>query len=333
MHPRYRPQKPFLRGKVYYYKVRDLETGKIFRISTGKTTKKQAEEYLRWHLERLASKDDGTSTRSLEDAINDWLGTKRVRPPTMEGYVCDAKVLKQVLGNPDVHEIDRGDVLRLLSRKRSSRTLRKHLTVLRAVLKEARINGYCEGDPTEGLVIPGGDEKESMALSEDQCRALIGACAPRWLRVLVILGLYTGLRRRNLLGLEWGHVSLRTRTINIPAGEWKGKHAHSIPIHPVLALVLKEQKLRTQHSKVIGKNQKDIRGSFAKAMSDAGLPERQVHTLRHTYATFLMNTGMQERLIQRLMGHYTKSNVTHRYMHPPWGAAGGFDQPPTGSPG
>lgn len=53
---------------------------------------------------------------------------------------------------------------------------------------------------------------------------------PEYLWLAVLLAVYTGLRRANILGLRWRQVDLGQRAIRIEAGSMKAGRAHEVPI-------------------------------------------------------------------------------------------------------
>jgi site-specific recombinase XerD len=59
-----------------------------------------------------------------------------------------------------------------------------------------------------------------------------------------------------------------------------------------------------------------VQGAFRRAKYDAGIRKKgvSVHTLRHSYATHLLEAGVNLRIIQKNMGH-TQLETTMIYLH------------------
>jgi integrase len=64
-----------------------------------------------------------------------------------------------------------------------------------------------------------------------------------------------------------------------------------------------------------GKPLKDIRTAFENARNRAGIKNLTFHTLRHTFATRLVLSGVDLATVSKLLGHST-IQMTMRYSHP-----------------
>ena len=153
----------------------------------------------------------------------------------------------------------------------------------------------------------------------------LGAPLPRQAerdRLLLALMAYGGLRRGELLGLDWDDVDLSRRLLRIRKA--KGGRQRTIPIHPALAplfvdyyatrVPLIEQAVfigvqgNRLHSTQLGQ-------TFRHYVEAAGVNERKhvtPHTLRHVFATELLHAGANLRQIQELLGH-KHLDSTQRY--------------------
>lgn len=84
----------------------------------------------------------------------------------------------------------------------------KTLQVLKRILKAAEAAGKIERDPSRDLKAAGKPPKKKEALTPDQQRILLDAVEGCSIRLFVMLGLYAGLRREEILGLAWKDVHL-----------------------------------------------------------------------------------------------------------------------------
>lgn len=135
--------------------------------------------------------------------------------------------------------------------------------------------------------------------------------------------LYTGMRRGELVYLEWEDVDLERRRITIQAkkdGSFATKtgKARVVGISLKLAEILRSLPQEGQYcfggtSPLMRDD--GITHAFRKLTKKAGLPATiTLHSLRHTYITHLMEAGVNPRRVQELAGHKTLE-TTWRYAH------------------
>ncbi len=174
----------FLVGKTWYGRVRDLETRKMWKVSTRERNKRKAEQFLiKWAEDRL-KKEKRISVAPIlfAKAIEEYLSLKTLRPSTLGEYnACFNGVYLPEFEGKYVYEIAIGDIEHFLKkmesvRKQSSRTRQKHLTNLRSFFRWARRRRYTLEDPTEGLRVPRGAKRIGIALSHEEARRLLEAC-------------------------------------------------------------------------------------------------------------------------------------------------------------
>jgi site-specific recombinase XerD len=133
---------------------------------------------------------------------------------------------------------------------------------------------------------------------------------------------YGGLRRSELLGLDWDDVDLSRRLVRIRKA--KGGRQRTIPIHPALAPLFAEYYATrlplTEQAVFVGVqggrlNITQLAQTFRHYVTASGLNERKhvtPHTLRHVFATELLLAGANLRQIQELLGH-KHLDSTQRY--------------------
>lgn len=147
--------------------------------------------------------------------------------------------------------------------------------------------------------------------------------------LVVLLAGDAGLRRGEIIALEWDHVDLRRGLITICQSDWegqvgdtKGGRSRTVPMTSRLREALASARhligprvlyrvSAGQHSPVKAVT---IRTWLGTAQRKAGLPKKGPHTLRHTFCSHLAMRGVPARTIQELAGHKDLS-TTQRYMH------------------
>jgi integrase/recombinase XerC len=141
-------------------------------------------------------------------------------------------------------------------------------------------------------------------------------------RLLLALMAYAGLRRSELLGLEWDDVDLSRRLLRVRRA--KGGRQRAIPIHPALAPLFAAYYATrvplTEQSVSVGLQGKPLNYTqlgqvFRHYVDAAGMNERKrvtPHTLRHVFASELLRAGANLRQIQELLGH-EHLDSTQRY--------------------
>jgi site-specific recombinase XerD len=139
-------------------------------------------------------------------------------------------------------------------------------------------------------------------------------------RLLLALFAYAGLRRSELLGLDWEDVDLEGRLLRVRRA--KGGRARVVPIHPGLVpLLVAHLAVNPEPGPLFrgvqGRrlSQTIMTQTFLRYARAAGVTERKrvtPHTLRHVFASELLRAGANLRQIQELLGH-KHLDSTHRY--------------------
>lgn len=152
----------------------------------------------------------------------------------------------------------------------------------------------------------------------------------------IILCLYTGLRIGELLALKWSDIDLKNgvvtvcktcyddntnghlcRMIDTP----KTKTSYRlIPIPKQLIPILKEIKNKNGSEWVVGDKEKTIfirsyQSSFALLLKKLNIPHHGFHSLRHTFATRALESGMDVKTLSDLLGHKNSTVTLNRYAH------------------
>jgi integrase len=116
-------------------------------------------------------------------------------------------------------------------------TINRELSDLSAALSWAVRRGMLDKKPVFSMPNPH-NERERF-LTRDEARRLIAACDPR-IALIVQTAMFTGMRRGEILNMEWSWVDLTNRMINIPAHATKTGRGRHVPISNDMYRVLEK---------------------------------------------------------------------------------------------
>lgn len=176
------------------------------------------------------------------------------------------------------------------------------------------------------------NNKRMRFLNEDEINKLLENCPP-YLHKIVNCALNTGMRRGEILSLQWYQI----RDSFIYLRETKTSEPRQIPINDDMELMfdqikseqnpksdkvvgfdgkpVKNQKLNSKHVFIYkGEPVKNIKKSFKTALKDSGIQDFRFHDLRHTFASQVIMRGGTLKDVQELLGHKTMT-MTLRYAH------------------
>jgi integrase/recombinase XerC len=271
-----------------------------------------------------------------------------VSPNTVTAYRRDLAAFVEFLGGYYGTEgwswegVDRlamrGFLAHLSRRGVGKRTMARTLSAVRSFYRWMHRNELVESNPARAVGAPRQDKHLPGYLDRVQIDLLFQLAEARALegdfvdvRNLAILELFysTGMRLSELQGLSRGDLDLVSQQVKVRG---KGRKERIIPVgdHAQLALRNYEAKrddlLRrvgaagersayflARTGKRIGVRmvQKVVAGLLEQVDEDAGL---SVHSLRHTFATHLLDAGADLRAVQELLGHASIS-TTQIYTH------------------
>ncbi|MGB2579553.1 integrase [Elusimicrobium simillimum] len=151
--------------------------------------------------------------------------------------------------------------------------------------------------------------------SEKELKILIKTCKKEW-RLVVLLGARAGLRRSEIELLKWADIDFKNNHIYVAPN--KTEKGRFVPIPADLLAELKSYPKKVQSPYVInvGKARfsKDyISGYLTKLIEEAGLTG-STHKLRHTFASHLVQNGVDLYSVSKLLGH-TSIKTTEIYAH------------------
>lgn len=297
------------KGSPNWYFSHTDQNGKRVRPSTGTADKKAAQEYADTYVARAWRQEKlGEQYISFAAACLKWVKEK----PRGRSDLANVRFLReQIADDTDIRHIGAGSVEGSLGDK-SPATRRRYINTLSAI---CRLSGH---DPK--IKRPSAGQGRIRWLTKKEwrrLRAAISGSAPH-LMPIAEFAISTGLRASNILGLEWSQCDLRNCLVWIHADQSKSKKAISVPLSNDALKVLKKQ--RGQHDKwvfpYLGGDPitRVSNHGWKSACKAAGLHDITFHTLRHTFASYHIQSGTPLEVLQQL-GGWSDLKMVMRYSH------------------
>jgi integrase len=255
----------------------------------------------------------------LRQRLIDELNRRNYSPRTVEAYVAGvARAARHFDRSPDQLTADdlRAFQLALIAGGASWSQFNQVACALRFFYRHALDR------PDLVPFVPYGKRPRTLpvVLSPDQVRRLLDAVPPGRNRLMLRIAYGCGLRVSELTHLRVPDVDSARNTLWVRHG--KGRKDRGVPLPEVLLVELREhwRAHRPADWLFLGRTGRPVdvatlQRAFQTARRVAGLPERvTIHTLRHCYATHLLETGTDLPTLQGLLGH-THLSTTLRYVH------------------
>ena len=154
-------------------------------------------------------------------------------------------------------------------------------------------------------------ELEALLKEIKNCKSSV---VPDIIEFLVL----TGARKSEATHLPWSEIDMQECIWTLPPERNKGKTRKIIPISQGAMDILKRRQGNGSDyvfpNPETGLPMKYIYGTWDRIRRKAGLPDVRIHDLRHSYASFLVNSGRSLYEVQKLLGHADIS-TTQRYAH------------------
>lgn len=197
-------------------------------------------------------------------------------------------------------------------------TISRELEVLRHALNLAIQWEWMETTPFSKVKIEKPNNRVERWITPDEEKCLLNASTP-WLQEIIIFALNTGMRQDEILSLKWSQIDLFRRTASLLVT--KNKEKRTTPLNQTVFDLLKSKgKVRHISGYVFASqtgtklHARNLLRAFYDARKKASLEDVRFHDLRHTFATRLVQAGIDLYTVKELLGHKTIT-MTMRYAH------------------
>src|SRR5690606_12285136 len=188
---------------------------------------------------------------------------------------------------------------------------------LKAAFSKAVAWNYLSDNPLKKIKAPKVAKLLPVFISETELKLIIGNTSEQFLKDLFLTAFYTGMRIGELVNMKWSWIDLKQNIITVQCSEsftTKSKKERIIPIcatlrNNILSRFPKIVKISTDEfvfSRIPGikLNEDFVSKKFKKVVRAVGLNEKiHFHTLRHSFASLLVQRGVSLYVVKELLGH------------------------------
>ncbi|EJL5624988.1 site-specific integrase [Salmonella enterica] len=348
----------FRRGEIWYASY-SLPGGRRIKESLGTSDKRLATELHDkrkaelWRVDRLGDFPDVT----FDDACMRWLEEKAEKKSLkddrsrmafwlahFEGVrlkdVTEQKIYSAVNKMSNRKQLELWKIKAAVAQKNgetapvysakpvTTATKAKHLALIKAILRAAERDWkWLEKAPV--IKIPSVRNKRVRWLEKEEAKRLIDEC-PEPLKSVVKFALTTGLRKSNIMNLEWQQIDMQRRVAWVNPEDSKSNRAIGVALNDTACKVLRDQ-IGKHHKWVfvhttaakradgtstpaVRKMRIDSKTSWLSACRRAGIEDFRFHDLRHTWASWLIQSGVPLSVLQE-MGGWESIEMVRRYAH------------------
>ena len=218
----------------------------------------------------------------------------------------------------------------------SDRMVRSCHATCRAALEKAKEMHLISRNPAIGRKLPPKKAREMQVLTPEEIQRFLLQAKVDGFYEMFLLELCSGMRRGELLALEWRDLNFKTGELRVDKQVTflNGKNVCSRPktkesmrnivLPPSLVAVLKEYK-KTVDSKLMFpsplkggdeyRNPCAVGKTMRTLLDRAGCKHVRFHDLRHTFATMALENGMDIKTLSSVIGHKSSATTLDIYAH------------------
>lgn len=307
--------------------------GKRVRRVTGTTDRKEAQALeAKWKLEAYRQQQwDEQPIHTFDELLLGYLKATVVDKRSAERDRRIARWLREYVANRDVETLKAKDVRGYIDWRRQSgvtnATINRELAFWSSATNYARTEWEWDiPNPVMGRRLRE-PEGRIRWITQHEAQTMIAAAQQQtkapYLADFLRLGLNTGCRSGEMLGLEWSRVDLQRRIFHLEDMHTKSKRRRSIPLNQQgWSALINRARFRAERcpdspwvfSDHKGRRILSVRRSFKTVCERVGIADFRIHDMRHTCAAWMVQSGVPLYEVKELLGHST-IKVTERYAH------------------
>lgn len=308
--------------KSPFYQITYLVNGKRTTISTKTTIYSEAEKFLRNFQNKIdVPPQQKIQSITLSKFRNEYIDFIEVSKS--KHYVRSVKLSFNMIinftGDIYLNQIDLRTLDKFINTtfSRAQKAAALYYRTLKAAFSKAVIWDYLSENPLKKIKAPKVAKQFPAFITETELILIIGNTSEQFLKDLFLTAFYTGMRIGELVNMRWNWIDLNQNIITIKCSDTfttKSKKERIIPICSTL-----RNNLLNRFTKIINLNKEEfvfyrvngiklnedyVSKKFKKVVRSIGLSENiHFHTLRHSFASLLVQRGVSLYVVKELLGH------------------------------
>lgn len=311
-----------------YYLYYTKQNGKRTSVSTKTKLKSEANKFLISFSGNLKKvKEKSVLPISLKSFTDEFEKHSEVVHTywTNYSYKQTFRFLNKYFPEDILNELTTKDINRYIEHRIKSASIyqaRKDLINICAAFNWGIVQGYIDENPCKKIKKIKVPQKLPLYYSKDEFAKLMDKIAEEDIKDIVICAVNTGLRQMELINLRWDQIDFVERIIilNNQHHITKGKTVRTIPlnnnVYDILNRRMKKSKMKnvfTYQGNIM--TQDFLSHKLASYVEKAKInPKLNFHSLRHTFASWLVQKGVSIFEISKLLGH-SEIKTTQIYAH------------------
>lgn len=315
------------RNNGYYYVVYKAENGKRTLKATRTKNKREAFQFLHKFKAQYEIQCESLPEISLWEFAAKFMRYSEAYHTklTARDYALTFKKLFKYFGNPALSDLTRSKIQLYITDRISKGSIyqgRKDLINIKAALNWAVKEEYLYKNPASQIKRIKVPERLPIFFTKDEFEKLISNIDEEDIHDIAVVAVNTGMRQGELIKLEWQNIHWEMDMIILDNHTFinKSKKVRSIPMNERVKEVLRSRYNSRISDNVFTYNderfnQDFLVHKFKKYIRKAGLRDKlNFHSLRHTFATWLVQGGASIYQVSKLLGHADVS-TTQVYAH------------------
>lgn len=317
-----------------YVKSKNINGKRVFFYSSEPTERKALKDIENQMLEYAEKEERGKTFKEVAEEWEAWHNNK-VSPSTVRRYNAPYNRVTEAFGETYIKNIRSQEInafiINFSHKYTSFKTVSMQLSIIKMIFAYAMLNGYIDTDASLYISVPKGLTQTRRTLPDDTDIEKVKSAVNLPFGLFAYTILYTGLRRGEALALQGRDFDFENNCIHINKScihDESGRPVVTVPKtaagdrNTVLLNDLKNvlPKLKPEQYLFGDENNKlpcktVFERKWQRYLKMAGIEKMTPHQLRHEFATIALEAGIDEKIVQTIIGHTDITTTRNIYQH------------------